>query len=98
MRGEKRMDEYIYFCSLLNKPCSEIENCKYSKSCYTCGYRQIINKHYDCDNEDYAFDTGILISKKKLSESFSGILEEEYEEIKKSGKLIKELIRESWRY
>ena len=38
------------------------------------------------------------MDKKKLSESFSGILEEEYEEIKKSGKTVKEVIKESWRY
>ena len=36
--------------------------------------------------------------KKPLIDFISDILEDEYEEIKKSGKTIKEVIRESWKY
>ncbi|MBD3351096.1 MAG: hypothetical protein GF364_06385 [Candidatus Lokiarchaeota archaeon] len=36
--------------------------------------------------------------KQALSTLMSGILEEEYEKIKQSGKTIKQVIRESWKY
>ena len=56
------------------------------------------NKHID-ELLIELFDSDLIINKKNsLFDLMTGILEEEYNQIKSSGKSIKDVIHESWRF
>ena len=56
------------------------------------------NKHIDELLLDLLNSDQIIKKKKPLYDLMTGILEEEYNLIKSSGKSIKDVIRESWRF
>ncbi|MHA1661405.1 MAG: hypothetical protein ACTSUT_20095 [Promethearchaeota archaeon] len=56
------------------------------------------NKHIDELLLEFLNSNFIIKKKKSLYDLMTGILEEEYNLIKASGKSIKEVIRESWRF
>ena len=45
------MNKYSYFCNLLNKPCCEVENCKFNKICDKCDYCECLDEYYDIEDD-----------------------------------------------